>query len=85
MDYTIVLSALSLLLITGTGNILQPYKRYYKKRSTGPQNINFYTPLAIIKGFLVIFRWQNLKNVQIDPQRTDIWPKQLIGTLSVRE
>ena len=28
---------------------------------------------------------KTLKNVQIDPQTTDIWPKQLIVTLSVRE
>ena len=47
----------------------------------GPQKFTYtgiFTPAAIRNGFLVKFKWgKTVKNVQIDPQITDIWLKKL--------
>ncbi len=37
------------------------------------------------KASLLNSRWQTVKNVEIDLQTTEIWPKELLVKLSVRE
>ncbi len=57
-----------------------------KTRSKGPQKLSFFIPLTIINAWLPyqIIGSKAVKNVHIDPHTTEIWPRELIGTLSMR-
>ncbi len=61
----------------------QSYILNRETRSIGPQKLSAFTPITIINGYpYQILGDKPVKNVQIDPQTTDIWPKELFVTLS---